>query len=210
MNVSSPDTDQLIDQVRQGNCDAGNELLARHRGRLRRMVAVRLDQRLVPRVDPSDVVQEVMAEAAEKLNQYVAERPIAFYPWLRQIAWQRLTKLHEHHVLARKRSTLQEQPWDQALPDESAMLLVGRIVAPDTSPTHHAVRKEMRDRVQAALTELSPRDREVLVMRYLEQLSMKEIAGVVRQSESAVKTRHFRALNRLRALLDTASQGDGP
>jgi RNA polymerase sigma-70 factor, ECF subfamily len=68
-------------------------LLARHRERLRRMVAVRMDRRLSPRLDPSDVVQEALAEADRHLDEYVHEQPLPFYPWLRQFAWQRLRHL---------------------------------------------------------------------------------------------------------------------
>jgi hypothetical protein len=39
-----------------------------------------------------------------------------FYPWLRQLAWQRLVDLHRQHVLARKRSIAREEPWLPALP----------------------------------------------------------------------------------------------
>ena len=60
----------------------------------------------------------------------------------------------------------------------------------------------MRARVQEALARLSDRDREVLVLRYLEHLSTREIAAVLGLAESGVKTRQLRALQRLRDLLD--------
>lgn len=209
MALSPLDTDQLIQRVGQGDDAAGDQLLARHRGRLRQMVAIRLDRRVAARVDPSDVVQEVLTEAAGKLKVYAVQRPLPFFPWLRQMAWQRLIKIHEQHIHARKRTTLREQPWDQALPDESAMQLARQLVAPGTSPSRQAVRNELHRRVRAALDRLGSRDREVLVLRYLEQLSVKEIAVVLEISESAVKTRHFRALHRLRNLLGDDFFGEG-
>lgn len=201
MALSSPDTDQLIQQVGQGDATAGDQLLDRFRGRLRQMVAVRLDRRLAARVDPSDVVQEVLAEAAGKLAGYAADPPIPFFPWLRQMAWERLVKIHEQHIQARKRTALREQAWDHALPGKSAMQLARHLVAPGTSPSHRAVREELYGRVRSALDQLGERDREVLVLRYLEQLSVKEVAIVLQISESAVATRHLRALQRLRNLL---------
>ena len=65
---------------------------------------------------------------------------------------------------------------------------------------------ELRDRVRAALEALEPNDREVLVLRYLEQLTSKEIAAVLGISEAAVKTRHRRALERLRRSLDESAE----
>ena len=94
MPYESPDTDQLLEQVAAGSDSAAQSLLARHRRRLSRLVAVHLDPRISARVDPSDVVQELLTEAFQRLPRYVIERPVSFYPWLRQIAWQRLRKLH--------------------------------------------------------------------------------------------------------------------
>src|SRR5436309_2120553 len=77
-----------------GDAAARQQLLARHRARLRRMVAIRLDRRLAARVDPSDLVQESLADAARGLDAYLKERPLPFYPWLRQFAVRRLANLH--------------------------------------------------------------------------------------------------------------------
>jgi DNA-directed RNA polymerase specialized sigma24 family protein len=58
------------------------------------MVAVRIDPRLAARVDPSDVVQETLTEAHRRLDDYLAARPVPFYPWLRQLVRDRLADLH--------------------------------------------------------------------------------------------------------------------
>src|SRR5262245_13664819 len=104
MTSAPPDTDALLAQAAQGQPDARGALLERHRDRLTRMVACRLDRRLAARIDPSDVVQEVLAEAGRKLQRYLSERPLPFYPWLRQLAWEHLAVLHRRHVRAGKRS----------------------------------------------------------------------------------------------------------
>src|SRR6516225_4151532 len=98
MHSAEPDTDALLAQASLGDAAAGHELLSRHRDRLKRMVAVRLDRRLLARLDPSDVVQEALAEAARRLPDYLRQRPLPFYPWLRQLALERLIDLHRHHV----------------------------------------------------------------------------------------------------------------
>jgi DNA-directed RNA polymerase specialized sigma24 family protein len=63
-----PDTDQLLADASRGDAAARDRLLERHRRRLRQLVAVRMDRRLAARVDPSDVVQEALAEAAAVLR----------------------------------------------------------------------------------------------------------------------------------------------
>jgi RNA polymerase sigma-70 factor (ECF subfamily) len=207
MPHADADTDDLIARARHGDAAARELLLAYHRGRLRQMVAVRLDRRLAARVDPSDVVQEALADAARKLDTYLRERPLPFYPWLRRLAWERLVKLHQRHITAGKRSVTREA--HPALPDESAMELARRLFAPGGSPSHQVLRQELHGRVQAALGQLAERDREVLVLRYLEQLSTAETAAVLGITTGAVKVRHLRALERLRRLLaDDLSEND--
>jgi RNA polymerase sigma-70 factor (ECF subfamily) len=208
MAARQPDTDELVRRSAQGDASAREELLGRYRGRLRQMVGVRLDRRLLARLDPSDVVQEVLMEAHNRLDDYLSHRPLPFYPWLRQIAWQRLVKIHQHHH-ARKRRVTSEGPALLNLPDESVADLAERLAASGTSPSRHALREELRQRVRGALGRLGERDREVLVLRYLEQMSLAEIAAVQETTEGAVKARHARALLRLQALLGDEGEGEG-
>jgi RNA polymerase sigma-70 factor (ECF subfamily) len=110
MAPAEPDTDVLLDRAAAGDSTARQQLLGRHRNRLKRMVAVRLDPRLAARVDPSDVVQEALADAARKLSDYLARRPLPFYPWLRRLAWERLVKLHRRHTAGRRDIAREEPP----------------------------------------------------------------------------------------------------
>jgi RNA polymerase sigma-70 factor, ECF subfamily len=202
------DTDELLRRVSAGDSEASSRLLARHRPRLRHMIDVRLDRRLRARIDPSDVVQDALAEAAQKLSDYARRQPLPFYPWLRRLAWERLVKLHQRHITAAKRSVTREAA--PALPDESALELAMLLLAPGTSPSNQVLRQEMHGRVQAALDQLGERDREVLVLRYLEQLSTAEVAAVLGITPGAVKVRHLRALERLRGLLaDEFTENEG-
>jgi RNA polymerase sigma-70 factor, ECF subfamily len=202
-----PDTDQLLRRVQDGDDDARQALLTRHRARLRRMVAVHLDRRLAARVDPSDVVQEALADAAARLSDYARRRPLPFYPWLRQLAWDQLVGLHRRHVRAGKRSVAREEPDVMRLPDESAAELAARLADIRSSPSGHLLREELRQRVRQALGRLAAGDREVLVLRHLEQLSTADAAAVLGIGEGAFKSRHLRALQRLRAQLQDYLSG---
>lgn len=208
MKPATPDSEELVLLARSGDETARASLLGLHRERLRRMVAVRMDQRLMARLDPSDVVQEALLDAAGKLPDYLRERPIPFYPWLRRLTWEVLSKLHERHLHTHKRSVLHEQPGGFMLSDDSAVDLAGWLVDSGTSPSGRAVKAEMAVRVRTALAELAEPDREILVLRYLEQLATREIAAVLGITEGAVKTRHLRALQRLRAALDCWREKD--
>lgn len=208
MYAESPETEQLIEQAASGDQAARQALFTRHRVRLRQMVAVRLDDRLARRVDPSDIVQDALVEAHRTLDDYLRRRPLPFYPWLRRRAWEQLAQVHRQHVEAGKRSLLQERRGDLDLPDRSAQLLANRLIASGTSPSRNAIREETRDRVRAALDELPPRDREILVLRFLEQLSTAEAAAVLGIGEAAVSSRLVRALARLQGLLEDGQMAE--
>jgi RNA polymerase sigma-70 factor (ECF subfamily) len=199
--TTGPDTDQLLEQASQGDDLAREQLLARHRRRLRRMVEVHFDRRLLPRVDPSDVVQEALAEAVRQLPDYLRHRPLPFYSWLRQLALDRLAELRRRHLQTQRRSIAREQGPADLLSDESVLELAGRLLARGSSPSDRLQRQELRNRLRAVLNQLPPRDRDVLVLRHLEQLSADEIAAMLSITPGAVYTRHVRALERLRALL---------
>jgi RNA polymerase sigma-70 factor (ECF subfamily) len=198
--MTTADTEHLLERAAAGDDAARDRLLQRFRRRLRRMVAVRFDLRLAARVDPSDVVQETLAEAAAQLDRYLQERPLPFYPWLRQLAQRRLIELHRRHVLAQRRTVIREQELG-GLPDRSAVALAERLFGRLSSPSAHLHRQERRDRVRAALAALPDKDREVLVLRILEGLPTRETAAVLGMSEVAVRSRQVRALERLKALL---------
>ncbi len=208
MPVPAPDTDELLDRTAAGDDRARGLLLERHRQRLRRMVAVRMDPRLAGRADPSDVVQEALAEAAGKLEGYLRERPLPFYPWLRRIAFERLLNLERRHLHARRRSALREEPG--GLPEPSALELAERLCARGRSPSQLARLGELRERVRAALAALPERDREVLVLRYLESLSNRDAAAILGITEGALRVRHVRAIERLRGLLGEDLLGGKP
>jgi RNA polymerase sigma-70 factor (ECF subfamily) len=200
MSQTEPDTEQLLVRAADGDEAALGQLLERHRQRLRQMIALRLDRRLQARLDPSDVLQETLAEAARRLADYARLRPLPFYPWLRQLAWDRLVQLHRRHVRAGKRSVRREEA-GLPLSEESALALADRLVSGGSSPSARLQHSERCRRVQALLAQLAESDREVLVLRYLEHLSTQELAAVLGLTPAGAKTRQLRALRRLRDLL---------
>jgi len=195
------DTAQLLDRVADGRSSAVGTLLTRHEQRLRRMVQVRFDPRLAARLDPSDVVQETLAEAHRRLPDYAADRRIPFYPWLRGIAWDKLIEMTRRHITAERRSVHREMP-PMDLSGDSQQILAQQFVGQFASPSDEAIRREVRVRVQQAIAQLSSVDHEVIVLKHLEELSAKEIAAVLGISEEAIYSRYRRAVQRLHRLLN--------
>ena len=71
-------TDRLLEQVHQGDREALDRLLARHRANLRAFVELHLDPRIRARVDPSDVVQDTQLEAVRRMDDFLGRRPMPF------------------------------------------------------------------------------------------------------------------------------------
>jgi RNA polymerase sigma-70 factor, ECF subfamily len=206
-DARDPDTEELLARARHGDDSAIGRLLDRHRGRLKQMIAVRMDTRLAARLDPSDVVQDTLLTASRRLDAYLRDRPLPFYPWLRQIAMDRLVHVYSRHVKARRRSVSREARLELPFSGRSVMLLADRFTTGTESPSRQLARKEQRQRVRQALDELNAGDREVLVLRCLEQLRTREVAAILGISEGAVRMRQLRALERLRSLLDDMVEG---
>jgi len=204
MHETAPDpaeTQRLLQEARAGDRAAIDELLAQHRPYLRQLIELRLDPRLRPRVDASDVVQEAQLEAVRRLEAYLREPSMPFRLWLRQLAYDRLLMLRRHHVGAERRSVAREV----ALPDRSSLLLAGPLLAGGSTPSQRLDRQELAGRVRRAVAQLPAIDREVLLMRTFEELSYEEVAYLLGVNPAAARKRHGRALLRLHKLL----AGDG-
>ena len=202
MQPNDDNMNELLSRVSAGSSGATQQLMQLHRGRLRRMVGARLDRRLRSRLDPSDVVQDVLLKATRRLVSYSRNPQLPFYVWLRQIAWDRLMELHRQHVSVEKRSVAREASFALPVSDESVDVLAEKLQGREVSPVTNTLRKEMQRRTREALDSLPGADCELLVMRYVEQMKLHEIAAQLSLSESATKSRHLRALDKLRTLLD--------
>jgi RNA polymerase sigma-70 factor, ECF subfamily len=208
MDPSPSDTDHLLDQAAAGNQDAWGTLLARHRGRLRGMISLRLDQRLQGRIDTSDVLQEAFLAASLQLKDYAKDRAIPFFLWLRLVAGQKLVALHRHHLGKQMRDAGREVALYQgSLPQASSTALAARLLGRETAPSEAAMRAELALRLETALNAMDPLDREVLVLRHFEQLSNSEAAQVLNIQASAASKRYVRALRRLKSILQDMPGG---
>ena len=108
MASDSSETQALIRRVEGGDDRALAELFARYRGRLRRMIKLRLDRRLQGRFDPSDVLQEAYLDVAKRAREYLANPAMPVFLWLRWITGEKLLALHRRHLGAQMRDAGQE------------------------------------------------------------------------------------------------------
>lgn len=199
------DTDDLLRRVAQGDGSAATPLLGKYRDRLRNLIRLRLDARLSARVDPSDVIQEAMVDAHRQLSQFAIERPLPFYPWLRQVTLSRLAQVHRFHLQAQRRSAHREAEEFSVL-DQSSAELAKRLVSSVSTPSEIVRHKEEHHQLEEAILKLSETDREVLVLRYLEQLPTVEAAAVLDVTPNTFAQQHLRAVRRLRGIVERSDR----
>ncbi len=197
------ETDALISKALAGDESARKNLLLRNEDRLRRVITIYLDSRLAARIDPSDILQDSMVKALKKLPEFLQDRSMAFYPWIRQIVRDQLIDTYRKHVLAERRSVRLEQ-LQPRITDASAAQLVDRLVGTGTSPTAAFSREERRMQVKNALKQLSEDEQELLLMRFFEQLRVTEIAEVLSVPLETAKSRIRRALEKMNRILHSS------
>ena len=195
----------LLDRLRANDGPALGELFELHRERLWRMIFVRLDRRLSRRLSPDDVLQEAFLDVAGRIDEYLARPDVPFYVWLRFLTVQRMHMVQRVHLGAQMRDISQEVSFGPGGHSfASAESMAGELVGHLTSPSQAAMRRELQDRLRAALDAMDPLDREVLALRHFEELGNNEVAVVLGISKDAASKRHIRALVRLREILSDA------
>ena len=204
MIADSAETARLLEQVADGDQAAFDALFGRNREPLRRHIELRLDPKLRPRVDPSDVIQETHVVALHWLDDYLSRRPMPFHLWLQKTALERIAKLRRRHRTAACRSVDREIH----LPDQTSLALAQQFCKTSQNPGNEAARRDLHQQVRQALARLPDIDREILIMRYVERRDNQEIAYVLDMKSDAVSRRHGRAVLKLAKLLRQSGIGE--
>ncbi len=180
------DDAEAVARSRDGDLDAYAVLVARYTLRAHRAAFL-----LGAGEESDDVVQEAFVKAFRHLSRFRAGEPFA--PWLLRIVANETKNL----TRSRRRRTALALRLSAAEP--------GVMVA--DGPADRVLAAERRTQLMAAVNALPDRERRVLVCRYFLDLSEAETAQVLQWPLGSVKSRTFRALNRLRGLLGAGRQG---
>lgn len=185
--------DQIIRQAQHRDPAAFDALVDRYSSRLYGFL-----YRFTGRVeDAEDLVQEVFVRVVRMIGQYAHDG--RFEAWLFRIAANlardRVRRLGRtpHH------STLDGPAEDEV--DGSGGVTSPRIVD-DRRPDGQMELAERCDRLQAALIELPPAEREVVMLRHFSDLSFADIAEIMGTPLGTALARSHRGLARLRALME--------
>jgi RNA polymerase sigma-70 factor (ECF subfamily) len=192
----------MLSLAASGDATGWNALVDRFHGRLRRMIAVRLDPRLHGRFDPSDVLQETYLDAFSRLPEYLRDPKLPFFLWIRYLTGHHLGRIHRDHLGRQIRDAGREVSlYRGAMPEASSAALAAQLLGKECRPSELAAAAERMLRLEEALNRMTPIDREVLALRHFEHLTRAESAQVLGLTEAAAAKRYLRALERLREVL---------
>lgn len=176
--MNEPDSTILewIQQAKRGDQDAFAELVYNYQDAVYNLTYRMLGERS----EAEDAAQETFLRAYLHLYRYDADR--SFKTWLLSIA--------SNHCIDRLRKRrIRWMSLDDPLPSESALALSSN----EPTPEEWSLSSERGQSIQRLLEELAPEYRAAVILRYWYDYSYIEIAQTLETTESAIKSRLFRA-----------------
>lgn len=207
MRSEDPATlDELVRRARQGDQPGREELFALCRDYLGGMAHVQVESWLRSKVDASDLVQQTLFEAHRDFDRFQGATGGEMLAWLRRILTHNaLDLVRQYHGTAKRQARREvalrgggyESALDHGAPEPAS---------PEPSPSEEIIRRDEQLRVAAALAELAPDHRDVIVLRNLQRLPFEEVARIMNRSRPAAQMLWMRAMKKLQEELGEESQ----
>lgn len=189
------------------NVDVGAAtLFDEHRMKLLAFIDRQLGAKLRSKLEPDDVLQEVLAEVVRVSADKPLDRSHAF-SWLCQVAERKIIDLHRHYFQAQKRDAGREVSLNGGATGRGSgessrpAGLVHMLAVSMTSPSAAYSRQAREIQLSEAVEQLQPEMREALHLRYVENMPSKEIAERMGKSDAAVRVMLSRAVRKLQDIL---------
>lgn len=195
------DTD-LLEQIRSGDVAALAAYVERQRPVLLAIVRRKMSGGLLSKIEPDDIIQEVCASAMQSLGDVDFEDRDPFV-WLCHLIDRRIVDSHRRFS-AKKRAAEQEVRIGAAA-DTQGGGVIDLLIASVTTPSMAFSRKRKESRLWSALRTLPEEHQRALTLRYVQNLSSKEIAKQLGKSDGAVRVMLTRATKKLEQIM-TASE----
>lgn len=187
MNTYPVSDSELISEVLAGNSRAYTDLIRRYQHMVYTLAVRMLGNREVA----EETTQDVFVKVYKSLRNFRGDSK--FSTWLYKVAYHRILD-------ASGRESRQKVNRSTIRPDV--------VYTASTETTWNTVMiKERREFLHRILEQLSQDENAVLSLFYLQELSIREISGIMNLSQSAVKVRLFRAREQLKLLLENTTQG---
>ena len=183
---SKPSGDQMTDLVikaRDGNRIAFEQLIGCYQGDIHRMIYYRVRDRM----DAEDLTQDVFIRAYRSISRI--REPGKFRSWLFTIA---VNRVNDYLRKKKVRSIFKSSDEDTSI----------QPAATDGQDPPEALEQILKEdfwrHIGRIAKKLSKMEREVFMLRFLDNLNIDEIARILKKSDSTVKTHLYRALAKFR------------
>lgn len=180
----------LVLAAQRGDQSAFSELARQYQGPVYRLAFYRTRSQ----ADAEDITQDVLIQALRSLHRL--READKFKPWLFSIATNRIRDFRRRGRFRSLFDSLLGGAGDDPQREEEAE---------PSGPQEELERRDFWKQVGGALDRLPHMEREVLVLRFFEQMEIKEIADALGKGESTVKTHLYRALKKFQT--DEAVRG---
>jgi RNA polymerase sigma-70 factor (ECF subfamily) len=177
-----------------GDRDALLEITGAWRPYLKAVAADVLGGNVAAKVDPSDIVQAALVAAMQGITAFRGNTVQDWQAWIVAIVRNEARQVQRHWRRRRR-----DVECEQAAPVGSS--IQQPLAAPDSSPSHRALRRERASRLLAAVSQLSEEDRQIIELRHFRGLSHEQAAQQMGKNPAAVRKLWGRALARLREKL---------
>lgn len=202
MTDNPPDFVRWLPEARAGSSEALGQVLNACRSYLLLIAAKELDSDLRAKAGASDLVQETLLEAHRDFAQFQGGSEKELLAWLRRMLHNNALNLARIYRGTKKRAAAAEVPIDSGHSSHPTGCVP---IAPDSTPSVHAVKNEQAEVLQKALQRLPDDYRQVILLRYQEELPFEEIGQRMGRSSNAAEKLWLRAIERLRQEMETPS-----
>ncbi|QDU82073.1 ECF RNA polymerase sigma-E factor [Polystyrenella longa] len=186
----------LLDQVRQGDATAKNQLLEQYRPYLQMLARSQFETWMQSKNDASDIVQESMLDACRGLQQFQGQSEGEWLAWLKQIVAHNLQDQVRHFKGAAKRDINLERSWNYS-PNCTSGQFERAPGSDDPRPSQIMMQSEQEQQLAWAISQLSDDYREVIRLRNLQRLPFNEVADQMNRSRTATQMLWTRAMVKL-------------
>ena len=172
----------LAVEIHRGHRKAMEQLVRMHKGRLFTYASCMISRE----EEAKDIIQEAFMKAYTALTVKYGEprcRTLAIRAWLFRIV---------RHIALNKIRSIQRR--------EKA--LESMVQQPDIKTSDTGYHRSMENHLAGALENLGPEDRELVTLRFIDDLSYAEVVSVVGMTESAIRGKIYRAMRKLRKMME--------
>ncbi len=171
--------EQLVEKVKLGDKEAFSELYEIFIQPIYRYVYYR-----APEPEVEDIVETAFLKVWEKIHKYRRQKNKSFSAWLFRITHNLIADFYR----GRKTPTVE---LDETIPDEQRT----------HNPIKHTQNQLSQEYLQEAISKINPQYQEIITLKFINELSNKEISDILKKSEGALRILQFRALKSLKKVL---------